>query len=39
MIGDRVAQLGLAEMLVQESAVGPLALPGDRVGVQGAADD
>jgi hypothetical protein len=37
--GDRVARLGIAEMLVQESAVGPLALPGGRVGVQRAADD
>ena len=39
MIGDRVPQFGIAEMLVQESAVGPPARPGMRVGVQGAPHD
>ena len=39
MIGDRIPQFGIAEMLVQESAVGPPAAPGGRVGVQGAAHD
>ena len=39
MIGDRIPQFGVAEMLVQESAVGPPAAPGGRVGVQGAAHD
>ena len=39
MIGDRIPEFGIAEMLVQESAVGPPALPGGRVGVQGAAHD
>ena len=39
MIGDRVPQFGVAEKLVQESAVGPPAAPGGRVGVQGPAHD
>ena len=39
VIGDRVAQLRLSEMLVQEGAVGPSPLPGGRIGVQGPADD
>jgi hypothetical protein len=37
MIGDRVPELGITEMLVQESAVGPPSLPGLQVGVQGPA--
>jgi hypothetical protein len=37
MIGDRVPQFGVAEILVQESAVGPPPSPGLRVGVHGAA--
>ena len=39
MIGDRVPQFRVAEILVQESAVGPPAAPGGRVGVQRAAHD
>ena len=39
MIGDRVPQFGIAEILVQESAVGPPPRPGMRVGVQGAPHD
>ena len=39
VIGDRVPEFGVAEILVQESAVGPPAPPGGRVGVQGAAHD
>ena len=39
MIGDRVPQFGVTEILVQESAVGPPPLPGLGVGVQGAAHD
>ena len=39
MIGDRVPQFGIAEILVQESAVGPPPRPGSRVGVQGAPHD
>jgi len=31
VVGDRVAQLGMAEILVHETAVGPLTLPGVRV--------
>ena len=34
MIGDRVPEFGITEMLVQESAVGPPPLPGLQVGVQ-----
>jgi hypothetical protein len=39
MVGNRISQFSIAEMLVQESAVGPPPLPGGRVGVQGPADD
>ncbi len=34
MIGDRVPEFGITEMLVQESAVGPSPLAGLQVGVQ-----
>src|SRR5580658_8344944 len=34
VVGDRVAEFGIAVMLVHEGAVGPPALPGGRVGVQ-----
>ena len=39
VIGDRVAELGFPVMRVQERPGGPPALPGPRVGVQGAADE
>ena len=39
VVGDRVAQLGVLVAGVQETAVGPAALAGGRVGVQGAADE
>ena len=39
VIGDRVPEFRIAEMWIQESAVGPPPLPGGRVGVQGAAHD
>jgi hypothetical protein len=39
VVGDRVAQLGLGEILIQECAVGPPAMAGGRFGVQCAADD
>jgi hypothetical protein len=38
VVGDRVPEFGVAEILVQESAVGPPALTGGRVGVQRPAD-
>ena len=39
VIGDRVAELGVLEACVEELLGGPAALPGNRVGVQRAADD
>jgi len=39
MVGDRVAQLGILVGVEQEVSVGPVALPGSRVGIQGPADD
>ena len=39
VVGDRVAQLGVVVTGVQEVLVGPAALAGLRVGVQGAADE
>ncbi len=39
VIGDRVAQFGIFIVSEQEVAVGPAALAGARVGVQGPADD
>jgi len=36
VIGDRVAQLGIVIASVDEGLAGPAALPGPRVGVQGA---
>ena len=39
VVGDRVAELGIGVVRVQEVPVGPAPLPGGRVGVQGAADD
>ena len=39
VVGDRVAQLGIAVIGVQEVLAGPAPLPGARVGVQRAADD
>jgi hypothetical protein len=39
VIGDRVAQLGIFVIGEQEVPVGPAALPGDRVGVEGPADE
>jgi hypothetical protein len=37
--GDRVPELGVPVVRVQERLGGPLALPGGRVGVQGPADE
>ena len=39
VIGDRVAELGFPVVRVQERPGGPPALPGPRVGIQGAADE
>jgi hypothetical protein len=39
VVGDRVAELGIFIVGGQEVTVGPAALPGERVGVQGPADD
>jgi hypothetical protein len=39
VIGDRVAEFAIAVIGVQEVPVRPPALPGSRVGVQGAADE
>ena len=39
MVGDRVAQIGILVGVEQEVSVGPVALPGSRVGIQGPADD
>jgi hypothetical protein len=39
MIGDRIPELGVTEMLVQKSVVGPPAAPGGRVGIQSATHD
>ena len=39
VVGDRISQFGVAEILVQESALGPATLAGPRVGVQGAPDE
>jgi hypothetical protein len=39
VIGDRVAEFGVTVGGVPEGTGGPAALPGPRVGVQGAADD
>jgi hypothetical protein len=39
VVGDRIAELGIFAVRVPEGALGPAALPGGRVGVQGAAHD
>ena len=39
VVGDRVAELGISVLGVQEVAVGPAALAGARVGVEGPADE
>jgi len=39
VVGDRVAQFGILVVVEQEVPVGPAALPGARVGVQGAAHE
>ena len=39
VVGDRVAQLGVPVVGVQEVLAGPAALAGARVGVQRAADE
>jgi hypothetical protein len=37
--GDRIAQFGILMKVEQDVSVGPSALPGPRVGVEGPADD
>jgi hypothetical protein len=39
VVGDRVAQFGILVRIEQEVSVGPPALPGARVGIQGPADE
>ena len=39
VVGDRISQFGIFVVVEHEVSVGPAALPGDRVGVQGAADE
>ena len=39
VVGDRISQFGIFVVLEHEVSVGPAALPGYRVGVQGAADE
>ena len=39
VVGDRISQFGIFVVLEHEVSVGPAALPGGRVGVQGAADE
>ena len=39
MVGDRISQFGIFVVFEHEVSVGPAALPGGRVGVQGAADE
>src|SRR6185437_16905275 len=39
VVGDRVAELGILVVRVQEGAGGPATLPGLWIGVQGAADE
>jgi hypothetical protein len=38
VVGDRIAQFGIPVNIEHEASVGPAALPGGRVGVQGPAD-
>ena len=39
VVGDRISQFGIVVVLEHKVSVGPAALPGARVGVQGAADE
>ena len=39
VVGDRIAEFGIVVAIEQEVSVGPAALPGARVGVQGPADE
>jgi len=39
VVGDRISQFGIFAVVKHEVSAGPAALPGDRVGVQRAADE